>query len=507
MNKKNIAINIFMNVSVVAINVVIGLFITPRVIAIISAEAYGYVGLANSMTNYITIATTALNSMAGRFISIKMYEGKEEEANRYFSTTFYVNALCVACLGIIGGMFIWHLEKFIIIPVVLESDVKWLFAFTLSNFCLSLIATAFTTATFVANKLYKSSIIQGILAVVRISLLILFYFNGQTRIAFWGLANLICATLSLLTHIHYTRKFTPMLCIKKCYCDRTAFKTLICSGIWNSVSQIASTLSYGINLLITNLWISTVAMGQLNLAQIFVSYVASLFGAITSAFCPSLTKKYAEVAKDNVVAELKISMKMTSFIANIPLLITILWGREFFELWMPQEDSDVLYRLAVLSTQGGWVSGAVISLNHVFTITDKVRSNALFWAGVSVVNLMVVAIFMKYTTFGIYAMAGVGTTTGLFVNFFWVPMYACRCLRVGKYTFYPIILRYMVNTVFILIGLYVSKMFIVYERTWIYLTVLCVVTSLAILFVNYWVLLEYGDRKAIWNQIRRRLCI
>lgn len=486
-------------------NIVIGLFITPRVIAMISAEAFGYVGLANSMANYITIATTALNSMAGRFISIKMYEGKEDEANRYFSTTFYANALCVVCLGIAGGILIWRLDRLIIIPVGLVGDVKWLFAFTLANFCLSLIATAFTTATFVTNKLYKSSMVNAVLAVVRISLLAAIYFNGQTQIAFWGLVNFICAALSLIMYLYYARKLTPMLQIKRKHYNKTAFKVLVSSGIWNSVSQLATILSDGVDLLITNIWISTVAMGQLNLAKIFVSYIASLVAAVTSAFCPAWTKKYAEEVTNELVAGLKVSMKMASFIANLPLIITILWGREFFELWVPQEDSVVLHRLAILSTQGIWVSGSVSSLNHVFTITNKMRSNAIVWIGVSVFNLSVVALLLKYTALGIYAVAGVSTVTGLFVNFFWVPMYASHCLGISKHTFYPVILRYMINTVFMLIGLRIGKMFIVYESAWTRLAMLCAAASLMILFINYWVLLERGDRKAIWNQIERRL--
>lgn len=40
--------------------------------------------LGNNVINYITILTVALNSVAGRFITIEYHQGKKKEANEYF---------------------------------------------------------------------------------------------------------------------------------------------------------------------------------------------------------------------------------------------------------------------------------------------------------------------------------------------------------------------------------------------------------------------------------------
>lgn len=296
---------------------------------------------------------------------------------------------------------------------------------------------------------------------------------------------------------------TPVLQIRVTNYSSSIFAELIKSGIWNSISKIAQTLSDGLDLLITNLWISTIAMGQLNLAKIFSGYVSSFLGTVISAFCPELTQKYALGEKKELVEELKVSMRLCSFIANIPFLLMVLWGREFFELWVPQEDSIVLHKLAILSIQGVLVSGVTSTLNNVFIITNRVKGNACFWISVSFFDLAVVVSLLNFTNYGIYAVAGVSTTVGIFANLFFVPLYASHCLGVPGYIFYRTIMQYMFTSIILLIGLYKLKLCLAYDNGWMNLISMCIVTCILILLANYFCLLKSEDRELLWRKIRK----
>ena len=62
----------------------IAFFFTPFLTDTVGEEAYGFVSLGNNVINYITILTVALNSVAGRFITIEYHQGKKKEANELF---------------------------------------------------------------------------------------------------------------------------------------------------------------------------------------------------------------------------------------------------------------------------------------------------------------------------------------------------------------------------------------------------------------------------------------
>ena len=76
----------------------ISFFITPPIIARLGAQAQGFNTMAANFVNYAAIAAMALNSMAGRFITVHIAQGDEAGANRYFNSVMYANLVIVAAL-------------------------------------------------------------------------------------------------------------------------------------------------------------------------------------------------------------------------------------------------------------------------------------------------------------------------------------------------------------------------------------------------------------------------
>ena len=507
-NRAKTTLNILMNILSYGINIFIGFVLTSRIISMLSGEAYGYITLSNSMTNYFTVITVALNSLAGRFIAVKVHEGRIEEAKSYFATTFYANLFFTLIIAAASMVFIPNLEKFIVIPSSLVGDVKWLFVFTVANFCCSLLSTAFSTSLFITNQLYKSTAVQMVLALLRALLLYAMYFYYIPKVSYWGLANLLICVITLFVYIYYCKCLTPDLKIKWKYCKRSVFITLIRSGIWNTVSKVGQVLSDGLDLLITNLWINTIAMGQLSIAKSLLTYVTSLMGTITSAFCPDLTQKYAEGRKYELVESLKCSMRLSGFFMNLPLLLIVLWGREFFSLWVPGEDSQMLQILAFLTIQGSVVSGTTTNLNNVFTITNKIKRNALVWLAISFIDIGIVALLLNSTNLGVYAVAGVSTGVGCLVNLIFVPIDASKCLEVSPITFYPTILRYSVTTILTAgILLFVKEHWIYFLNvdSWGRLIGICAATVIFVLCINYYAVLMSHERKILVNIVNKSI--
>lgn len=467
MNKsKAFVINMLGSIITFLVSFGVSFFFTPYVTKVVGGEAYGFVGMANNMTNYITIITVALNSVAGRFITVKYHQNKKEEANQYFTSVLLANALMAAVIMAVAVPFIMNLEKFINVSAAIEVPVKYLFLFILLSFILTLVGTVYTTATFITNKLYLSSIANVIVALLKVFLLCLMFGFMKPNIAYVGIATCLSGLVGLILNVYYTKKLIPDIKIRKKYISFEKTKELVSSGIWNSITKISSILSDGLDLIITNLWISSYLMGQLSIAQTIPTYLASLLGMITSLFNPNLTKSYAEDNIKELLKELEFSMKLTGFFSNIVFAVVLVLGGSFYALWVPGEDYTLIYHLAVIIMMSTVVSGVTAGLNSIFMITNKLKVNSIFWLLISVFNICVVFILLNVTSLGVYAVAGVSKLVGTIANLTYLPIYSAKCLKVKWNTFYPLIFKYLLTSGGMVMMFWLIRQVIQVDVTW-----------------------------------------
>lgn len=501
---KQLLVNMIASLATLAINLIIGFCFTPIVVNKAGGEAYGFVSLSNSMINYITIFTIALNSVAGRFITIKIHQNKIKEANEYFISVLVANIIISLILITFGVPIIMFLDKIINIPVYLVKSTKILFFLVLFNFIISILGTVFTVATFITNKLYLSNIINVICSLVRIAILYLSFKYISTNIIFFGVSSFVSSIVAIIFNIYLTLKLIPNIKINKKFFNVKKIVELVSSGIWNSITKIAQVLSDGLDLLVTNLWVSTYAMGQLSLAKIVSSYMSMLISNIISLFSPQLTKYYAKGDINSLVKELKLSMKISSFFSNIPFCFVMVYSGIFFELWVPSQNSHVLHVLTILSVQAVIVSGAITALNNVFVITNNLKVNSIFWIIISFIDVGLVAFLLKFTNLGVYAVAGVSTFVGIIANLIFVPLYACHCLKVKWNTFYGQILRYTTTTILILFIVYIFNKITNFPVKWIWLFVDGIISCIISITINYFILLDSNERLYLFNIIKRK---
>lgn len=117
-NKRQFILNLFASLISFAANLGIGFLMTPFIVQQIGAEAYGFVGLANTMINYATLFTLALNSVSGRFITVAYHKGDKSTADKYFTSTLSSNLVIVAILTMIAVPLIWNLEHVVNLSLI-----------------------------------------------------------------------------------------------------------------------------------------------------------------------------------------------------------------------------------------------------------------------------------------------------------------------------------------------------------------------------------------------------
>lgn len=502
---KALFINTIASFVTFAVGLGITFFFTPYITDTVGEEAYGFVSLGNNVINYITILTVALNSVAGRFITVEYHKGNKKEASEYFSSVLVANVLAIPVILTVMIPMILNVEHLLNVSPELVNSVKLLFFFILCNFIITLVSTVYNVATFITNRLYLSSIANIITALLRVFFMCLLFGFLPANVAYVGLSTCICTLVGLFINMYYTKLLIPDIKISRALAHWAKVKELIAAGIWNSISRLSQVLSDGLDLIITNIWISKYLMGELSIAQQMPTYISTLLNLLINLFNPNLTEYYAKNDKGAFVNEMKVSMKFSAFFANIIFCIMAVFGHYFVQLWVPNQDVDLIYQLLVVIMMSLLVSGVTTSLNNVFLVTNKLKINSLFWLIIGFVNVLAVFILLNVTNLGIFAVAGVSRVTGILGNLIFVPLCACRCLKVKWSTFYPIIFRYMGTTAMMALVFYGIRMIYRLPMNWFTFFVVCMIAGGVGVLINFFVLFNVNERARMLAIINRKI--
>ena len=503
---RQFAINMIAQVVGFVVNLGISFLLTPFIVQNVGSEAYGFVGLANNFVGYAQVITVALNSMASRFITIKIHENDTEGSNRYFTSVVIANLVTALVLSIPSVLIILNLNKIVNVSDAILIDVQWLWAFIFLNFLVNIISSTYSVATFVRNKLYLSSI-QGIISnLLRVGVLIVAFSFFVPAVWYVGAAVVIATLYLYVWNVYYTKKLLPEIKVKYQYFDVSVIKTLLSSGIWNSFTKLSSILSTGLDLLISNLYVSSAAMGVLSVAKTVPTAILTLFGTLASVYAPQLTISYAKKDYEDMKNQLLGSIKFLGMFACIPVAGLFAYGEIFYKLWIPSQDANLLYILTILSCIEFMFVLPLEGLWNLFTATNKVKQTSIYMFANSIVTIVIVLVALQFTdddNLKLYIIAGTSTAFSVFRSLVFLPIYGAHCLNIKWTAFYPSILKNTLSVV-------VASAFAVLLRNvlnidgWLMLIVAGALTSVFALAFNFTVLLNKEERRAIMNRVRRR---
>ncbi|MDO4924989.1 MAG: lipopolysaccharide biosynthesis protein [Turicibacter sp.] len=495
-HNKEMALNLSTSLIAFAINLIISFFISPYIIRKIGVDANGFINLAHTFISYATLVTVALNSMSGRYITIALQQKKYELANKYYNAVFIGN-LIISILLLGPAIFcLIQLENIINIPEHLIYDVKILFIIVFLNFFIGTILPNWHVAMFSTNKIYLNSIYSlkaNILKIILIFLLFLFF---NTKVYYIAIATLICSIYCRYWEYYYYRKLMPTLKVDYHYFEIRYIKELVASGIWNTINKAGHILLSGLDLLIANLFVGPVEMGLLSVAKTIPNTINSLSVNITNVFMPQLTIHYAHNDQKAIQTTMKQAMKISGVLLTIPLVILIVYGEEFYQLWLPSENAYILQILSVLTCFGLVFLSGIQPLFNVFTVTNKVKTNSLLLLLSGGISTLIVFILLKTTNLGVFAIAAVSTFINLVRNIVYTIPFTAKYLNLKWYVFFPEVLTSMISVIILsFVGIFI-KQFIIID-SWIILIIICLTTSIIGLLLNMLIILNREERKQI----------
>lgn len=503
---KQLAINMLAQVVVFLVQMGINFLLTPFIVKSLGVEAYGFVGLSNNIIGYLQLATVALNSMAGRFITIEYHKGNLEQANKYFSSVFYSNVVISAVLAIISIILLVFLEYVIHIPVNLVADVKWLFALLCLNSLLTLVFNVYIVSPFIKNRLDVTSVRNLVSNLIKAAVILVLFGFFSSHLWYIGCSTLICGIYLIIANVKIKDKLTPELGVNLRYFDFVKVKTLLASGVWNLIGKLGDLLQRGLDLLFANWFINAAAMGILSITTQIPFIILSVLGLFTSSFAPSLTKDFAKGNLNEMLNEVYKSIRILSITILVPIAILYIYGDVFYKLWMPTQNSLLLQKLTICGTFALLVTSPLDGFWNVFTVTNKIKGSSIFMIINSLVVFLTVLLGLLLTediTTKMFIIAAVRSLYGVIRGIVFLPIYGAYCMNLKRTFFYKPIIKSLFG-VLVTLGICWMLRLLYVPDNWLGFFISSLFVAIVSCCIGSILILTKNDKKFIMEKVIKR---
>ncbi len=506
---KQLLVNLIASVVVFLIQFFISFWLSPFVVEQLGEEAYGFITLANNFTQYATLVAVSINSMSSRFISLEYNRGNKEKANQYYASVFWMNVILSVVVFIVSAILIYRIEHIINVTPQLVTDVKLVFAFSFAGLIISFLTTCFNSSTFVTNRMDLHAYTQIATNITRVFVILGTFLVFVPKIYFVGLATVLCNLVAFVAYLFLKKKLLPDLSLQRRYFSFSRILELIKSGVWLLVSDISSMFLNGMDLLLANLFISEKAMGRLSISKIIPTAVGSLLGFLSNIFAATFTSILATGDRDRLVQEAKFSFKILGVFLTVPFAGVIVFGPEFFGLWLPESVYDSaaiqqVYLLMLLTLINVIINAYMYSMHALLIALDRVKVYSIMVFGCSIVSICTTLSLVAFTGLGVYAVAGTSTAVLGIVNLLVVPLYVEKQLEIRPFTLLGTILKSH-GTLIITCLLFLAIKQILTINGWISFFVICALCAVLGYVADVWLLLNKDEKQRVFQKIKARM--
>lgn len=479
---------------------VINFFLTPFISDNLGVEAYGYVTLTKTFVDYGALITTALNSYAVRYIGIEYHKNDFKRANEYYNSVLFADVFLGVCIVVFSVLFSLTIKSTLKVPDYLEADVKKLFILCFINFSINTIMSVFSSAAYLKNRLDLNYLFRTLGYLTEIVALAVLYLCCRARLYYVGISLILDSCIILISRIWMVKRYTPELIVCSKMFNITSVKNLVLNGVWNSVNSLGNILNTGLDMLITNIMLSSTDLGLLGIVKTFPNMFVLLYQLVSQPFQPLLLKSYSLGEKQKLKDTLKISMKTSGYITFLIYTGFVAIGDSFYALWLPGQNAHLLYLLTLLALLPNAMEGILYPCYYIYTLCVKNKIPCFITIIGGLLNVASMYCLIKYTALGIYAVLLTTAVVMAVITYITNPIYMSICIKVEFRFFYKIILRGVVSCA--IMCLFIKKiagLFII--NSWVSLIAVGILIFCCGSVLYFELMLDAGEKNMVLRKI------
>lgn len=502
-NNRQLIKNSTYSIASFAINLFISFFFTPYLIRVVGKEAYSFFPLVNSIVGYSSILSTAVGGMAGRFVTMRVYKKDAEGASFYYNSVLLANWVLSLFFTFLSIIVIFSLDRLITIPPKMDVEIKVLFAFACASSILGVMTNMLGLGCFVKNRLDLSSSRTMFTNLFRVGMIILCFSLFHPSIVYMSCSAFFAAIILAIYNIYFKKKLLPEIPINIIkYFKWPYLKEVMSSSIWSSVNQLGMILVTQLDLLITNIFIGVSATGDYSIAKTMPTLIIQFIATLCAVFVPSFNILYAKGETQGFMHEIAKSIKLMGVFSVIPIGFLMVYGKSFFDLWVPGQNSDQIFLLSQLSLIPLLFNGAVNPLFHIYAVVNKVKVPSIAFVLFGLLQTITVLLLLSTTNLGLWAIPIGSLVVNLIKLLTFVPMYAAKCLNLPLYFFHGQIIKVVSSCIITLIIGWIC-IHLIPTNTWGMFVLNCCVVSCFSLALIIWLYLNKSEKQYLWSKISK----
>jgi len=432
--KGSLLVNVVTNLTSLALSIVIGIFLVPYVITKLGVDSYGLITLANYFVQYMTLATFAVNSSVGRYLTIALEQGDHGQAVRIYSTAFWANIAVVAVLVLISIPIVIFLDHFIVLPEGKTAGAQYLFTCAFLAHFIGLASSVFTVSCWARNRfdlLNGVGVFRQGIYLSAVLLLLAYMENGLVAM---GNAIVLSAVIAALGSYLLSRLVLPEIRVKFAAFNAGALKSLLTTGGWITVNMFGSILYLKIDLFLVNRLWGAVPGGQYAAVLQWSGLIRTLGSAVSNVFGPPLTFLYARGDQVALARYARRAVRYLGILIACPIGILCGFSDTVLSLWLGPEYSRFSWLMSLM-TLHLCVNVAVYPLFELQTATNKVQLPGLVTCMMGLGNLLLALGLGIFTDMEMYGIAFAGALMLTLKNTIFTPVYAAMIIRLPWHTF------------------------------------------------------------------------
>jgi len=386
LSSRQFGLNIMSNVGVMVLNMGVGLWFTPYLIAVLGIAIFGIASLANSLAIYVMVVNSAVTSAVGRYLSIHVRRREMEDANRTFNTALYLSlAVTLVALPVII-LIAYVSPRWFDIPPGQETATIWLFAISMITAAVVMVRGVFTASAFARNRLDLQNFVQAANIVVRVAVTVALFVVVAPSLweISWGL--IAGAAVAFALAVVVWRRLTPELRIDHRAFDRSQWRSLSGMSGWLAINLVGSTLLLNIDLVIVNRLLGATAQGRYASVWQWALLLHTLARTVASALLPITLSQYAagDLLRMKIVSQQ--AVKLLGLALALPVGLLLAFASPLLVAWLGPEFADLAPLLRVLTFHLAF-NLAVAPLSAIQVAVDRVVWPALVTLASGVLNI------------------------------------------------------------------------------------------------------------------------
>ena len=485
--ERRMAVNMVCNLASHLISAVIAFFLTPFLISELGVEVYGFYPVAIELMAVFAMLSGMLNSTATRYIAIEMAGGREGNAKRYLSTVFFGNVAASGILLLPMAAAILFCDRYLNVPEGLVGELRIFFLLMLAAVLVDGIFAVFGAVYSVSERLDLRAGQQLVAALTKAGLLWFLLGSFRASVMSVGVAVLAASFAAGLVSLVVSRHLTPSLSVSLADVSRAHLRQVLSSGFWYSFSRFGVFLITGAFLFAVNLIYGAEMGGTYSVALTVSKVLSGTLMVLAGVFMPVMQKRFALGDTEELAKTVRKGQKTVGFFALVGVAMCIGFCREFFTLWIGEENTPTLRLVTVLLVLPVLSVASALSILDLSLVMDRMRRLSLFFVGGALLGLATAVACGAFFHVPLLVMATVSAGVQLVWYSGVLPFVAGRLLSADPLTFYmPVLRTYLGCAVATFFVVFVKSVFAV--DSWIRLFVMVGVCLLAVMAMGYLIL-------------------